>query len=230
MDATTVWIIIAVVVVALVVLGVVYWMSRRKRTNEVRQRFGPEYDRQVQERGNKRAAEAHLQEVAERRDQLTIRPLSESSRQLYLQRWQAVQADFVDRPGEAVDAADRLVTDVMSERGYPGTDFESRSELMAADHPEVVDQYRRANDARRRHHDSDDSATTEELRRAMVHYRELVTLLVEDQGREGSHRAPDRPDQADRADQPDRPQQPDDPQEPGQRGQADARHPRSPES
>jgi hypothetical protein len=187
MDTST-WIVIAVVVVALVVLLLAVAATRRKRTARVKERFGPEYERAVDRHGDERAARDHLESVAERRDTLTIRPLAKESRERYLQQWQAVQADFVDRPGEAVDAADRLVTDVMRERGYPGEDFSTRSELMSADHPEVVEQYRAAHDARRRHHDEGDTATTEELRRAMVHYRELVTLLVEDEG-QGRHRS-----------------------------------------
>lgn len=191
---TWVWVVVAIAVLVLVALVAWVLLKQRQRAKRVEDRFGPEYDHQVRERGNKRAAREHLEEVAERRDSLTIRPLSDESRQQYLQRWRAVQADFVDRPGEAVDAADRLVTDVLAERGYPGEDFESRCELMAADHPQVVEQYRQAHDARRRHHDEEDGATTEELRRAMVHYRELVTLLVEDEGRAGSHRPPEQPE------------------------------------
>jgi hypothetical protein len=187
------WIIIVVVVLVLIALAVWFAGRRKKQTQEVRDRFGPEYDRQVQERGSERAARQHLHEVEERREQLTIRPLSDDSRARYLARWQAVQTEFVDRPGKAVDEAARLVDDVMDERGYPGGSEQERSELMAADHPRVVEQYRAANDARRRHHASDDEATTEELRRAMVHYRELVTLLVEDGQRGDGERDQSRP-------------------------------------
>ena len=187
MDATATWIIVAVVVLALLALAAVLLMRRRKDAKDgehMRERFGPEYDRQVRERGGERAARQHLHDVEERRSRFDVKPLSEESRSRYLARWQAVQTDFVDRPGKAVDDAARLVDDVMDERGYPGGNEDERSELMAADHPQVVEQYRAANDARRRHHTSGDQATTEELRRAMVHYRELVTLLVED-GRQG---------------------------------------------
>jgi hypothetical protein len=179
MDTAT-WIVIVLVVLALVVLVLAIAAARRKRTARVRDRFGPEYDRAVEEHGNRGKARDHLESVAERRDSLKIRALDPQSRERYQQRWAAIQTDFVDRPGESVDAADTLVSDVMRERGYPVEDFDSRSELVAADHPKVVQHYRSAHDALRRHHDDADSATTEELRRAMVHYRELVDLLVED--------------------------------------------------
>ena len=187
------WIIIVLVVLVLVALAVWFAARKKKDTQQVRERFGPEYDRQVQERGSEREARQHLHDVEERRKQLVIRPLSEDSRGRYLARWQTVQAEFVDRPGKATDEAARLVDDVMDERGYPGGTEQERTELMAADHPRVVEQYRAANDARRRHHASDDEATTEELRRAMVHYRELVALLVEDAGDVPADRDETRP-------------------------------------
>ena len=200
MDTTT-WIILVVVV--LLAVAVVAWLvARNRQARQVRDRFGPEYDHAVDEYGSDRQARAHLSEVAERRDAAQVRPLEPAARERYLARWQQIQADFVDRPGEAVDAADAMVAEIMDERGYPGHDFTSRVELMAADHPEVAERYRAAHDARRRHHDSGDVATTEELRRAIQHYHELVTLLVEG-GRRPGHRAPERPDV-------DRPASPDD--------------------
>lgn len=187
MDATT-WIVLILVVIVLVALLLAVAATRRKRTAKVRERFGPEFDRAVQQHGKPGKARDHLESVAERRDSLVIRSLDPASRERYQERWTQIQADFVDRPGESVDAADALVGDVMRERGYPVEDFDSRSELIATDHPEVVQHYRSAHDALRRHHEEGETATTEELRRAMVHYRELVLLLVED-GSEPKHRA-----------------------------------------
>ncbi|MFP5335971.1 MAG: hypothetical protein ACLGIV_11745 [Actinomycetes bacterium] len=181
------WVWLVVVVVLLVLVGLALAGARRRRTARVRERFGPEYDRAVTEHGGARAARQHLEDVAERRDAAQVRPLDPASRERYLARWQQVQADFVDHPGEAVDDADRLVAEVMTERGYPVDEGVSRAELVAADHPEVAEQLRAAQDARRRYHEEDGAATTEELRRAMVHYRELVTLLV-DEGHEARHR------------------------------------------
>jgi hypothetical protein len=178
----TIWVVIAIVVIALAGLLLAIAATRRRRTAQVRERFGPEFDRAVQQHGTRGKARDHLESVAERRDALRIRALDPQVRDRYRKRWTDIQADFVDRPGESVDAADALVVDVMRERGYPVEDFESRSELVAADHPDVVQHYRSAHDALRRHRDDSESATTEELRRAMVHYRELVEILVEDGG------------------------------------------------
>jgi FtsZ-interacting cell division protein ZipA len=190
----TVWIVIAVaVVVLLVVLWLVLRRSRNDRKTELRERFGPEYDRQVEQSGSEREAQKHLDEVRERRESLDIRPLQPAARDRYLKRWEVVQAEFVDQPGQAVDEADSLVSDAMRERGYPVDDFDSRAEMVAADHPEVVSDYRAASDARRRHHDTGGTASTEELRRAMVHYRSLFERLLSDPNGEsqGRHVADD---------------------------------------
>ena len=66
----------------------------------------------------------------------------------------------------------------MRDRGYPVDDLATRSDMVAVDHPEVVQDYRAATDARARHHDAGAEATTEDLRRAMVHYRSLFERLV----------------------------------------------------
>jgi len=143
---TVVEIIIGIVVLAAVVLFAI-WDIRRRHRAALEQRFGPEYERQVQTRGE-RDAVVHLSEVADRRDQLTIRPLEPAARDRYTRRWEAVQAEFVNQPGSALDEADRLVTDVMRDRGYPVEDFSERAELVAADYPQVVASCRAAHAAR----------------------------------------------------------------------------------
>jgi len=176
------WIILGVVVFAVIVLLAIAarW---RSRTN-LQQRFGPEYRREVAARGSEREAQRHLRSVAHRRDRLDIRQLDPAARDRYTQRWQSVQTDFVDQPGRALDEADRLVTDVMKDRGYPVGDFNERAELIAADHPEVVEHYRAAHAARQRqaprHGENGHGVDTEELRQAFVHYRALFDELVHD--------------------------------------------------
>jgi hypothetical protein len=179
---TVSWIVIGIVVLAVILLLAVV-LRRRSRIN-LQERFGPEYDREVEARGSERDAERHLRDVANRRDKLDIRQLDATARDRYTQRWEAVQSDFVDQPGRALDEADRLVTDVMKDRGYPVQNFNERAELVAADHPQVVEHYRAAHAARQRHTPSHDGAgegaDTEELRQAFVHYRALFDELVHD--------------------------------------------------
>jgi hypothetical protein len=119
-----------------------------------------EYEREVRERGSERDADQHLGKVAERRDRLDIRQLEPAARDRYTQRWQAVQTQFVDRPGPALDEADQLVTDVTHDRGYLVEDFSDRAELVAAGHPQVVEHYRAAHAVQ---HGNSGASDTEEL-------------------------------------------------------------------
>lgn len=171
-----VWVLIAVVVVA--VLAVVVWQAMaRKKTGHLQDRFGPEYDRTVGKADSKRDAEAELEAREERRQQLEIRPLSEAARERYLDRWQAVQAQFVDDPRTAVASADSLIQSVMEERGYPVEDFEQRAADVSVDHPHVVENYRQGHNLAKASADGSDS--TENLRQAMRHCRALFEELVE---------------------------------------------------
>jgi hypothetical protein len=171
-----VWVLIAIGVV--VVLGVVVWQAmNRRRTEKLRERFGPEYDRAIGTSDSRRTAESDLAAREERRDRLEIRPLSQAARDRYLRSWQAVQVQFVDSPSAAVASADSLIESVMVERGYPVEDFEQRAADVSVDHPEVVENYRHG------HRLADESASgdgsTESLRQAMRHYRALFEELVE---------------------------------------------------
>lgn len=170
------WIILGIVVVAAIVVAVLAMRSRSRA--KLQERFGPEYEREVTARGSERDAARHLSDVADRRDQLEIRPLDRTARERYTRRWEAVQSEFVDQPGGALDEADRLITDVMRDRGYPVENFGERAELVAADHPQVVEHYRAAHAARRNHQGSPGAVDTEQLRQAFVHYRALFDELV----------------------------------------------------
>ena len=171
-----VWVLIAIAIVAAV--AVVVWRALvRRRTGMLQERFGPEYDRTLENADSKREAEADLQARAERRQQLEIRPLSRAARARYLQTWQSVQAQFVDDPGGAVAGADSLIQSVMAERGYPVEDFEQRAADISVDHPQVVENYRLGH--RLTQASADGSDSTEDLRQAMRHYRMLFDELVD---------------------------------------------------
>ena len=73
MDGTAVVLIILVLLV-LVVLGVV--ISRRRRSSQLQQHFGPEYERSVAASGDRRAAEAELAERRQRREEFDVRDLA----------------------------------------------------------------------------------------------------------------------------------------------------------
>lgn len=176
-----VWVLVAVVAVAVVAL-VVWRALAARRTRSLQERFGPEYQRTTAVTGDKRQAEAELAAREARRDQLNIRPLSEESRQRYAEEWQSVQERFVDSPGDAIAAADGLVAAVMSDRGYPMDDFEQRAADVSVDHPNVVENYRTARGIADRSERGE--ASTEDLRQAMQHYRSLFDELLGGDGRD----------------------------------------------
>jgi hypothetical protein len=170
-----VWIVIAVVAVGLVAAAVAGWQVARRR--RLRATFGPEYERAVADAPTRREAESELDERLKRRDELAVRPLSAEAAERYEREWDDVQARFVDDPIGATREADRLVQQVMSERGYPMDAFDRRADLISVDHPEVVDDYRRAHETYLAYDRGD--ASTEDLRQAMVHYRSLFDNLLE---------------------------------------------------
>jgi hypothetical protein len=170
-----VWVLIAVLVLA--VVAVAGWsVARRRRSARLKEHFGPEYDRTVGDLGEQRAAEAELLAREKKRKKLDIVDLTPEVRQEHAVMWARVQTDFVDDPQDAVGRAERLVTRVMRERGYPIDDFDHRAADISVDHPDIVENYRGAHAIYQSQHDGDIS--TEDARQAFVHYRALFDRLL----------------------------------------------------
>lgn len=165
--------------VIVIVAGLAWYYMRRRRnaTAELRQRYGPEYERALQEHGSERKAEAKLADREKRVEMLNIRELDATERQRFSERWASVQSSFVDSPKGAVTQADDLVSSLMKARGYPVSDFDQRAADISVDHPRVVENYRTAHEIAVRV--GKDIATTEDLRTAMIHYRSLFEELVQ---------------------------------------------------
>ena len=171
---TTAIIIIVLVAVAIAV-GVFLYM-RLRRSQILRQDFGPEYKRALDQYGDQSKAEAELAARKERVSKLEIRALTAEEQSRFSDAWKKTQARFVDEPSRAVSEADGLVKDVMRARGYPVGDFEQRAADVSVDHAGVVTNYRAAYDIASRNKSG--KATTEDLRQAMVHYRSLFEELL----------------------------------------------------
>lgn len=171
---TWVWIVIAAAVVVLVLLAIWSLAARKRRTSQLREGFGPEYDRTVEDMGSRRKAESDLADREKRREDLDIKPLAPGARDRFADRWRTVQERFVDDPGSALREAHILVVEVMRERGYPTNDFEQRAADVSVDHPDVVQNYRAAHEISER-----SDADTEEQRQGLVHYRALFDELLE---------------------------------------------------
>ena len=172
------WILIAacVVIVVAAVLVAASFASRRKKTERLKQHYGHEYERLVSQTGDQKAAETELTARERKRQQLDIVPLTPSALADFTTRWHQVQTGFVDNPATAVGVADRLVTEVMRERGYPVDDFDRRAADISVDHPEIVDNYRAAHGIHLSQQHGD--VSTEQQREAFVHYRALFEKLL----------------------------------------------------
>jgi cytoskeletal protein RodZ len=169
---------LVLLVVAILAVGVAVWMfMQKRRSQELREDFGPEYGRTVEEYGDRSQAEKELRERKERIEELNIRPLPPSQRHEFAEAWRGAQARFVDDPPQAIAEADRLVAEVMEARGYPMGEFEQRAADVSVQHPDVVQNYRAAHEIAQRSERG--AAGTEDLRQAMVHYRALFEDLLD---------------------------------------------------
>jgi hypothetical protein len=175
------WVIVTLLVVAVLAVAAVLIEQRRAAT--LRNRFGSEYDRIVEQTGDRREARAELRDRIKRRKSLDIRELTPAEQEAYVERWRAVQFGFVDEPRRAVVAASALVDEVMDDRGYravPESDGDTdgrtgvgpadRLDLVAVDHPQLAADYRAAR--------TTGAGTIDDQRVAFVRYRALFEALV----------------------------------------------------
>ena len=178
-DTTLTWVIVALAAVAIAVIAVIATRRRsQRRSAELRQHFGPEYDRAVAEHGNAGRAERELAARARRVERIEIRELNVADRARYQRTWTEIQARFVDDPALAVSEANELINRVMQARGYPTEHFEQRVADLSVDHPLVVQHYRAARALAAA--SGGTQINTEDLRQAMVHYRFLFADLLQD--------------------------------------------------
>lgn len=171
--------IILVIIVAIAIAIGVFLYYRRRRTQNLRNQFGPEYKHAIHQYGGQRKAETELAAREKRVHKLEIRTLTAEEQARFAHAWKKTQARFVDEPSPAVQEADALIKKVMRTRGYPIADFEQRAADISVDYPNVVADYRAARDVAQRN--SSGKATTEDLRQAMVHYRSLFEELLDTQ-------------------------------------------------
>ncbi len=174
MSITFIIVVVAVLLVVGAISGLVF--SRRQRSKRFQNKYGSEYNRTVKSAGNEKKAQAEMNERQKHVETLNIRPLSDDERKRYLADWTAVQAKFVDQPGQATVEADHLIMEVMQARAYPVSEFEQRAADISVNYPTLVSNYRAAREiaVKNEHH----QANTEELRQALIYYRSLFDELL----------------------------------------------------
>ena len=177
MDPTAVTALIVIGVVAVIAL-IAYVVMKQRRTNQLRDRFGDEYDRTLEAHDGRGEAEANLADRERRVKELEIRPLTADERDRFASEWHDVKATFVDSPTEATLHADRLLGQMMKTKGFPMADFDRRYEDLTVDHGDVARHYRDGHELAARQERGEGS--TEDMRQAMKHYEALYDELIRD--------------------------------------------------
>jgi len=177
MDTTTIAIIVIATLVLLLAGGLLgFLFAGRRRTQDLQDRFGPEYDRAVANSGSRKEAESELASRMDHVDSMDLKPIPPEQKERFAREWQQAQALFVDRPEQAIREADHLVKEVMIAKGYPAEDFEHRVADLSVDYPEMSASYRRIKQIKA---NGENSLTTEEMRQAMMLCKGLFEELLD---------------------------------------------------
>jgi len=171
-------VIVAIIVVAALVVigGLAYWQSQRKKSEKLQRDFGPEYDRALSETGSRKDAERELEERRKRVEGLKLRDLSREEQVRYAEEWRGIEARFVDDPRATLSGADRMARQLMVDIGYPMADAEQQAADLSVHHSSAVEHYRTAHVVMQKGDNGE--ASTEDIRQAMVHYRAVVAELL----------------------------------------------------
>ena len=119
-DPTLMYVIGALVVLVIVIAAVA--IARRNRSASLHKRFGPEYERTVNQTGSRKEAERELAQRQDRVKRMHIEELPPGAKSRYTEEWRTVQTRFVDEPKVALDA----VLDAFEKNGGNGSPHEPR--------------------------------------------------------------------------------------------------------
>ena len=143
MDTQQLIIIGIVVLVVIVAILLIVSARKRKQREELRSRYGQEYDRTVRERGSKRAAVKDLQEREALHSELALHDLNEADRDLVRRHMASLQYRFVEDPDDVMLSTQRVMTEVLRARGYPvAEDRDKALRLFSVDYPQDAGQVR----------------------------------------------------------------------------------------
>jgi Tfp pilus assembly protein PilX len=84
---------IVIIVLALAAIAVAAWVfMQKRRTEQLCEQFGPEYERAMDEYKDRNRAESVLEEREKRVEALNIHPLSPEECERFTQAWRSVQS------------------------------------------------------------------------------------------------------------------------------------------
>lgn len=176
MDPQVLWLVAAIAAVLVIAL-IASTMMRKRRSAHLREQFGPEYERTLRESKNRTHAERDLAMREREASQLPLRAISSSDGARLHREFERIEKSFVERPALALAEADELVSEALRLRGFPLTsDFDGRAKLVSVHHPRVIDDYREAH--RLRTTDAPGKINTEEMRQALLRYRNVLSEIV----------------------------------------------------
>lgn len=173
MDLTQPPLLYVVIAVAVVLVGLLVWAMvssarKRREREELRERYGPEYDRTISQHRNKRAAVADLKEREAEHEHLSLRDLNDADRELVRSHMAAAQFRFVEDPADALMRTERVMVEVLRAKGYPvAEDREQATKLFSVDHPDHANHVRTMLDG-------DHSAGTDDLRDRFLQARKTI--------------------------------------------------------
>jgi hypothetical protein len=168
---------VGITVAVCALIGSSLWFGVKKsRSRRLKDKFGPEYEAVISQTRNQELAEAELENRARRVKKYRIVPLSSQDRENYQELWTVIQNRFIDNPAGAVKDGHNLIFAVMEKRGYPVSNFDQAAADLSVDYPTLVSNYRAASKIAARNRRSE--ADTEDLRQALVYYRELLRELL----------------------------------------------------
>lgn len=128
---------IGVVLVGLIIWGIVAASRRKSEREQLRERYGAEYDRTLAMHRNSRSAIADLKERERLHEDLELNDLNDADRDLIRRHMATLQYRFVDDPSDVMLQTERVVTEVLRAKGYPvADDREQGLRLFSVDHPE----------------------------------------------------------------------------------------------
>lgn len=168
-------VLMSVLLFSVVVLTVLLVTTRRYR-GELRRAFGKPSERGAEGAGARPEPERAVDEPERSPAPVQIRPLSPEHRERYLRAWDGAQRRFVDSPVVALSEADALVTQLLSERGFPTGGLPGQSEMLPVEHAPVLESYRAGRAIEQTN--SSDRADIEQVRRGMLHFRTVFEALV----------------------------------------------------
>ncbi|WP_447035190.1 hypothetical protein [Streptomyces sp. DSM 118878] len=146
-------------------------------TDDLRRRFGPEFDRAVAEhQGDTAAAERELSERLRRFGNLRVKGLSTPTRERYSSSWAELQERFADAPGQTVALANALLNRLAVERGFPAESRVRQADALSLHCPRHAHGSRELHEAARRA--AAGETDPEAMRHAMLAGHELFHELL----------------------------------------------------